>query len=72
MLIMKAILFPIVALAVPALAQITVKNALATHWKTSGEFMLAVASAMPADGYTFPGVSRRDELRPTDRAYFEC
>ena len=54
MLIMKAILFTIVALAVPALAPITVNGALAKHWKTSGEFTLAVASAMPADGYTFP------------------
>ena len=43
----------ILALAVPALAQTTVKDALAKHWKTSGEFTIAVANAMPADGYTF-------------------
>lgn len=41
------------ALALPALAQTTVKDALAKHWKTSGEFTIAVAEAMPADGYTF-------------------
>jgi uncharacterized damage-inducible protein DinB len=40
-------------LAVPAAAQTSVPAALAKHWKTSGEFTLAVASAMPADGYTF-------------------
>jgi uncharacterized damage-inducible protein DinB len=38
---------------VPALAQSTVKDALARHWKTSGEFTVAVADAMPADGYSF-------------------
>jgi uncharacterized damage-inducible protein DinB len=50
---MKAILFSILALALPALAQTTVKDALAKHWKTSGEFTLAVAAAMPADSYTY-------------------
>ena len=29
------------------------KDILLKHWKTSGEFTLAVAAAMPADGYTF-------------------
>ncbi|HXI41970.1 MAG TPA: hypothetical protein VNH83_18445, partial [Bryobacteraceae bacterium] len=43
----------ILALAVPVFAQTTVKDALAKHWKTSGEFTIAVANAMPADGYTF-------------------
>jgi hypothetical protein len=50
---MKATLFAILALALPALAQTSIKDTLAKHWKTSGEFTLAVASAMPADGYTF-------------------
>ncbi len=50
---MKATLFAILALAIPACAQTTVKDALAKHWKTSGEFTLAVAEAMPADNYTF-------------------
>jgi uncharacterized damage-inducible protein DinB len=44
------------ALLVPAisgLAQTTVKDALAKHWKISGEFTVAVADAMPADSYNF-------------------
>ena len=40
-------------LALPALAQTTVKDALVKHWKTSGEFTLAVADAMPAESYNF-------------------
>src|SRR5579859_1575542 len=50
---MKTNLLLILALALPALAQTTVRDALAKHWKTSGEFTIAVANAMPADGYTF-------------------
>jgi len=42
-----------ILLAAPALAQTTVKDALAKHWKTSGEFTIAVANAMPADSYDF-------------------
>src|SRR6202167_4309805 len=42
-----------VTLAVSCLAQTTVKDALVTHWKTTGEFTIAVASAMPAENYTF-------------------
>jgi uncharacterized damage-inducible protein DinB len=38
---------------VPCLAQSTVKDSLARHWKTSGEFTVAVAEAMPAENYTF-------------------
>ena len=43
------------ALLLPAVApaQTTVKDALAKHWKTSGEFTIAVADAMPADDYNF-------------------
>jgi len=48
-----AIHFTILALALPALAQTTVKDALVKHWKTSAEFTLAVARAMPADSYGF-------------------
>ncbi len=47
-------------LAVPALAQSTVKDALVNHWKTSGDFTIAVAKLMPADGYSFKPVP--DEL----------
>jgi uncharacterized damage-inducible protein DinB len=50
---MKTNLLLIFALAVPALAQSTVKDALVKHWKTSGEFTIAVAKAMPADKYNF-------------------
>src|ERR1700722_10247377 len=39
--------------AMPALAQTTVKDSLAKHWKTSGEFTVAVAEAMPAEDYNF-------------------
>jgi hypothetical protein len=45
--------FTIVALALPALAQTSVKDVLVKHWKTSGDFTLAVARAMPADSYNF-------------------
>jgi hypothetical protein len=50
---MKTHLLMILALAVPALARTTVKDTLVKHWKTSGEFTIAVANAMPAGGYTF-------------------
>ncbi len=42
-----------IAIAIPALGQTTQKDILAKHWKASGELTLAVADAMPADGYTF-------------------
>jgi hypothetical protein len=52
-------------LAVPALAQSTIaqspiKDALVKHWKASGDFTIAVAKLMPADGYSFKPVP--DEL----------
>lgn len=47
------VLLALFATAIPALAQTTVKDALVKHWKTSGEFTIAVADAMPADGYNF-------------------
>jgi len=50
---MKTNLIMTIALALPALAQTTVKDALVKHWKTSGEFTLAVADAMPAENYNF-------------------
>lgn|SRR5262249_17664812 len=37
----------------PATAQTPDKGVLSKHWKTSGEFTLAVAEAMPAENYTF-------------------
>jgi uncharacterized damage-inducible protein DinB len=50
---MKTKMFTILALAIPTLAQTTVKDTLVKHWKTSGEFTLAVAKAMPAESYNF-------------------
>ena len=50
---MKTNLLTILALAVPALAQTTVKDALIKHWKTSAEFTIAVAATMPGDSYNF-------------------
>ncbi|MGA2589017.1 MAG: DinB family protein [Bryobacteraceae bacterium] len=50
---MKTNLFTILVVALPAMAQTTVKDALVKHWKTSAEFTIAVARAMPAEGYNF-------------------
>jgi len=50
---MKSNLLTILALALPVLAQTTVKDALVKHWKTSGEFTIAVAGSMPAESYNF-------------------
>jgi hypothetical protein len=47
-------------LTIPALAQSTIKDALVKHWKTSGDFTVAVAKLMPADSYGFKPVA--DEL----------
>ena len=46
----------ILALAVPAIAQTSVKDALVKHWKSSTEFTLAVAKAMPPEDYSFKPV----------------
>jgi len=51
---MKFSMIPILlAMAIPACAQSTENDILLKHWKTSGTFTIAVANAMPADGYTF-------------------
>lgn len=50
---MKTNVFAILLLALPALAQTSVKDALVKHWKTSAEFTIAVARAMPAVSYDF-------------------
>ena len=39
--------------AVSAYGQVTQKDVLIKHWKSSGELTHAVANAMPSDGYTF-------------------
>jgi uncharacterized damage-inducible protein DinB len=51
--IMKSTLLTILAVALPALAQTTVKDALVKHWQTSREFTIAVAASMPAVNYNF-------------------
>ena len=56
---MKTTLITTLALAIPAFAQTTVKDTLAKHWKTSGEFTIAVATAMPAENYNFRPNPRR-------------
>jgi len=50
---MKIYLLAILSVALPAIAQTTVKDALTKHWKTSGEFTIAVADTMPAESYNF-------------------
>jgi hypothetical protein len=49
---MKPILLTLV-LAIPAFSQTSIKDALAKHWKTTGDFTIAVAKLMPADQYGF-------------------
>ncbi len=50
---MKIIILSMLALAVPALSQTTIKDALVKHWKVTGELTIAVAEAMPANDYSF-------------------
>jgi len=50
---MKSNLLTILTVALPVLAQTTVKDALVQHRKTSAEFSIAVARSMPADSYNF-------------------
>jgi uncharacterized damage-inducible protein DinB len=50
---MQKVMPLIVVLCLPAFAQNSMKDALIKHWKTSGEFTIAVAEAMPAENYNF-------------------
>ena len=50
---MRTKLITLLASVAAASAQTTVKDALMKHWKTSGEFTIAVAKAMPAENYNF-------------------
>lgn len=50
---MKKNLLTLVLLAAPLFAQDTLKDALVKHWKTTTDFTLAVAQAMPAESYNF-------------------
>jgi len=49
---MKTVL-TILALVAPGFSQSTVHEALAKHWKVTGDFTIAVAKLMPADQYGF-------------------
>lgn len=58
---MKKNLLTLLILSLPtlvqtAVAQTTVKDALAKHWKVTADFTIAVADKMPADGYSFKPV----------------
>jgi uncharacterized damage-inducible protein DinB len=46
-------LFTLCALALPAFSQSSIKDAMIKHWKATGQLTIAVANAMPNDGYTF-------------------
>jgi len=50
---LKRTVLTLLALAVPALAQTTIKDALVKHWKATGELTIAVAETMPAESYNF-------------------
>jgi uncharacterized damage-inducible protein DinB len=50
---MKTLSIAMLPLCLPLFGPTTVKDSLVKHWKTSGEFTLAVARAMPADSYNF-------------------
>ena len=51
--IMKTRVLALLALALPVFAQVGIKDVLARRWKISGDFTIAVASAMPAKTYNF-------------------
>ena len=50
---MKRTALTILALCLPGLAQNQIQDMLVKHWKTTGDFTIAVAKAMPADSYNF-------------------
>lgn len=49
----KKTLLTLIALALPALSQTTIKDALVKHWKSTADLTMAVANAMPAEDYGF-------------------
>ena len=49
----RYLVLTLLAIAIPAFGQTTQKDVLVKHWKASGELTLAVANAMPTDGYSF-------------------
>jgi uncharacterized damage-inducible protein DinB len=57
---MKKMMITLAILTIPACSQTTVKDALVKHWKTTGDFTIAVAKAMPAEDYGFK--PEKDEM----------
>ena len=51
---MKKTVLTMLALTLPALSQITVKDAMVKHWKVTGDFTIAVAKLMPAEQLWLP------------------
>lgn len=49
----KTLLTSMLALALPALSQTTIKDSLVKHWKVTSDFTIAVAKQMPAESYGF-------------------
>jgi hypothetical protein len=47
------LLLTALALTLPAFSQTTLHDSLVKHWKTTGDFTIAVAKLMPADQYAF-------------------
>jgi len=50
---MKKNLLTALLLAVPAVAQTSIKDALVKHWKVTTDFTIAVSKQMPAESYSF-------------------
>ena len=46
----------LIALAIPALAQTTLHDSMVKHWKTTADFTMAVAKAMPSADYAYSPV----------------
>src|SRR5258708_40319908 len=49
---MKTRLLMVLLAAAPAFAGDVIQEALVKHWKTTGEFTIAVAKLMPAEDYS--------------------
>jgi uncharacterized damage-inducible protein DinB len=49
----RLLVFVLLTAAIPGMSQTINKDVLLKHWKTSGDLTVAVAKAMPADGYAF-------------------
>ena len=50
---MKTCCLGLLLITAPLFAQDAIKDALAKHWKSSADFTIAVAKAMPVENYTF-------------------